>query len=286
VEQQVGLGLGITLGLGTAILFSLLVAFIRKDRSSQHPGRRALLQVGILFLPALPAYLWVWPSQTGSFQGAFQVLVYVYILAGTILIGLRSYHWDQLGVNGNGIGAGLVYGALLITGRSLVILAVDWGASLPAFDFLAVLSSLAYCILIGITEELLFRGLIYRVLVDWRGVRWAIWGSSVGFVLWHIFGHGPLVGAAMLLYGLTFALMRWRAGGITALIITHALVDFFGFQMLPDANVVDLGRPEIPHPFLLLAGLGLIAAVPLFLWLGHGKTGKIWQSLLAGRLRF
>ena len=280
MEKQIGLGLGIALGLGTAILFNFLIAYLRKNPSTHNPGINTLIQVGIMFLPAVPAYLWVWPNLQGSTQGTFQVLVYFYILAGTILIGLQFYNWDQLGVNRSGIGLGLVYGALLIAGRSLVVLSVDWKASLPAFNILTALGNLAYCLLIGITEELLFRGLVYRALLEMRSTRWAIWVSSIGFVLWHIFGQGPLVGAAMLLYGLIFALMRWRAGGITALIITHALVDFFAFQMLPDINVVDLGRPEVPHPFLLLAGLGLIAATPLFLWLGHDKVFKLHDETI------
>jgi membrane protease YdiL (CAAX protease family) len=177
-------------------------------------------------------------------------------------------------VNRHGIGLGLVYGSLLIIGRSLVILAVDWKAPIPDWNTLRVFGDLAYCIIIGVTEELLFRGLLYRVLIDWHGLRWAIWGTSIGFVFWHIFGQGPLIGAAMMLYGLLFALMRWRLGGITALIITHTLVDFFAFQMLPTTNVADLGRMEVPHPFWMMTGLILIVAVPLFLWLGHGKIFK------------
>ena len=53
----------------------------------------------------------------------------------------------------------------------------------------------------------------------------AIWGSSFGFLLWHVFGQGPLAGMATFVIGLLFALIRWRAGGILGLIIFHGLWD-------------------------------------------------------------
>jgi hypothetical protein len=27
-----------------------------------HPNLAALLEVGVMFLPAIPAYLWIWPN--------------------------------------------------------------------------------------------------------------------------------------------------------------------------------------------------------------------------------
>jgi hypothetical protein len=97
----------------------------------------------------------------------------------------------------------------------------------------------------------------------------------------------------MLLYGLIFALLRWRAGanrrpttaggsaafagdrlaplqsetgGILGLVIVHGLIDFLAAQMLPSIDVVGLGRPEVPQPWMLAAGLALIVGVPLGLW--------------------
>ena len=38
-----------------------------------------------------------------------------------------------------------------------------------------------YFALVGFIEELLFRGVIYRACDEWRGARWAIWGSALLF---------------------------------------------------------------------------------------------------------
>jgi hypothetical protein len=51
-------------------------------------------------------------------------------------------------------------------------------------------------------------------------------------------------------------------------------MDLAGALMLPSVDVVGLGRPEIPHPGLLLLGLASIVGVPLFLWLAYPRFLK------------
>jgi protein-S-isoprenylcysteine O-methyltransferase Ste14/membrane protease YdiL (CAAX protease family) len=231
------------------------------------PGPAALLELGLFFTPALPAYIWLWPNLTGIAEYIVQSLVYVYAILGSLFIGLRRWSRAELGLNKEGWGISLAAGMAIVAGRTLVILSVDWGVPSPSFSPLRILGeALFYFGLVGLGEELLFRGLLYQALDAWRGDRWAIWGSSLGFALWHVFGQGLLVGVAMLFYGLLFALMRWRAGGIVGLILIHGLIDFSAFLLLPDIHVAALERPEIPHPAVLLFGLALIAFTPLYLW--------------------
>ncbi len=240
----------------------------------------ALLEVGLLFLPAIPAYLWMWPNVQGESLLLANVVTYVYVLAGTLFIGLRRWSWQDLGVNTKGLWVSLLSGAALIAGRMLVVLAVDWGPPRQQLTMLRVLADLGfYLLLVGPVEELLFRGLVYRALLNRRGLRWAIWGSALAFVLWHIFGQGPLVGAAVLLYGLIFALMRWRAGGILGAAIVHGWMDIASLWLLPDGDVLGLGRPQLPHPGWLFLGLALIAAVPLYLWLLHSRVERLLQRV-------
>lgn len=201
-------------------------------RTRLSPSVAALMEVGILFLPAILAYLWLWPNMHGTTGEVVQSLVYLYVLAG----------------------------------RTLIILGVNWGVPLPsASDPLRLTwEILFYFALVGLVEELLFRGLLYCALVEWRGAAWAICGTSVGFVLWHIFGQGPLVGLAGLIYGIIFALIRWRAGGILGLILVHGLIDITAVHMLPEAPFAQ--QPQVASPWLIAAGYALLLAVPVYLW--------------------
>jgi membrane protease YdiL (CAAX protease family) len=256
-------------------------------RKPLHPSLSALLEIGILFLPAIPAYLWVWPKLEGVPLDIFQVFVYLYVLAGTLFIGLRRWNWDQLGLNRQGIWLTLACALFILGGRLMIIFSLAWGVPPPQFTWLHLAGNLVYYFgLVGLTEELLFRGVIYRLLEDWKGVRWAIWGSSFGFLLWHIFGQGPLAGGSALLIGLLFALIRWRAGGIVGLIILHALWDLENALLVSDTNAEILSPENIAsmhqtitqHQILVLTGTILMLVVPVYLWFVHPRVEGWWRG--------
>jgi membrane protease YdiL (CAAX protease family) len=251
-----------------------------QTKTSPHLSRSgsAFLELGLLFLPAIPAYLWLWPNVSGTQQLIAQSLTYVYVIVGSLVIGLRRWRPALLGFNTQGLRISLAAGLAILIGRTMIILSVDWGAPSPDFSAIRLLGeALYYFLLVGLGEELLFRGLLFRALQEWRGVGWAIWGSSMCFVLWHLFGQGPLAGAAMLLYGLIFALIRWRAGSILGLIFIHGLIDFSALLLLPDLNVTSLGRPDVASPLGLFIGLALIAFTPLYLWKIHPHNNSYLQ---------
>jgi membrane protease YdiL (CAAX protease family) len=200
------------------------------------------------------------------------------------LIGLRRWSLNELGVNRNGLGLSLACGLALLTGRLLAILSIDFNLEPPYLTLTGMVGDiLFYFLLVGLVEELLYRGLVYRALDEWLGVRWAIWGSSLGFGLWHIFGQGPLIGIATLLIGLIFALIRWRAGGILGLIVIHALWDLQAVWLVASSNadILTVIPPTIPHPILLTVGLALMLLVPIYLW----KVSPIFQAYAQKRLR-
>jgi membrane protease YdiL (CAAX protease family) len=242
-------------------------------------GLSALIEIGIMFLPAIPAYIWVWPKVSGMSETIFQTLVYLYVLAGTIIIGRRRWSWSELGINRQGIGLGLGCAVFFIIARFLIIKGFDWKVAPPTISMGSLIWSIFFYIaLVGLVEELLFRGLVYRALEDWRGIaptrraaRWAIWGSSFGFLLWHIFGQGVFVGISSLAIGLVFALIRWRAGGIVGLIFLHGLWDLESTLMVaPDnASIFGQGMPVMISPALILAGTVLLVMVPLYVWFLH-----------------
>jgi membrane protease YdiL (CAAX protease family) len=230
-------------------------------------GAHVLIEVGLLFLPGIPAYLWLWPNvkNTGWLEPG-QVLVYLYLFAGCLVIGRRRWTWAQLGLNRSGIGLSLICGAVLIAGRVLVTLSVDWPMEPPAVTIGQLLGDIVfYFVLVGFVEELLFRGVIYRALDEWRGTRWAIWGSALMFSVYHV-GWQGIAAVGMLLFGVIFAVIRWRAGGIVGLIVVHGLMDVIAMLMLPDMDILQLGRPNLISPLMLIVGYALIFIVPIYLW--------------------
>ena len=238
-----------------------------------------------MFLPGIPAFFWLWPALSHA-EGPnvretpwitwVQVVVYFYLLAGCLLIGLRRWSLAQLGLNRNGLGLSLLCGLAIFAGRTLVVLAVRWPRGPEPITLPRVAGDiLFYFGLVGLIEELIFRGLVYRALDEWRGARWAIWGSTVGFVLFHVGWRSPLQGLGAFIIGLIFAVIRWRAGGIVGLILTHGLIDVGALWMLPELRLEELGRPEITYPGYLLLGCALILVVPLYLWHLHPRVEQM-----------
>ncbi len=89
----------------------------RSDMKSKlPPGFSALLEVGVMFLPAIPAYLWLWPNVEGTSVWIANSLSDLYAIAGSLFIGLRRWSLDELGVNIKGLWLGLACGLAIVTG--------------------------------------------------------------------------------------------------------------------------------------------------------------------------
>jgi len=241
-----------------------------------HPGVSALIEVGVLFLPAIPAYIWLWPAVEGTrLFYPVQSLVYMYVLAGTFYIGLRRWDCGQLGLNKRGILPGLACGAVLIAERLLVHKALGFPLELRQFSFVRILGEVFfYFALVGFIEELLFRGLVYRALHDWRGHGLAILGSSIGFALWHVGWAGPLAITHFIL-GLVFALARWRGGGILGLIVAHGMFDLVAVELpLPVSieTVDQVLQLTIANRIPIIVGDVLLLALVVFLLRGWNNA--------------
>jgi hypothetical protein len=195
-----------------------------------------------------------------------QVLVYLYILAGCLVIGRRRWSWDQLGLNRRGLGLSLTSGAVVIVGRILMTLSVTWPGSSPTPTIRQLLGDIVfYFVFVGFIEELLFRGVVYRAFDEWRGARWAIWGSALMFGVYHA-GWQGVAAAGTVLFGVIFAVIRWRAGSIIGLAIVHGLMDVIASLMLPGLEVQQLRQVTLSSPLMLIAGYALILLVPIYLW--------------------
>lgn len=230
--------------------------------------KSAMLEVALLFLPAIPAYLWMWPAVEDTHSlFAVQSLVYLYFIAGAFFIGLRRWSLDRIGVNMKGLWFSLFCGLVMVVGRTMVLVATDVPlAIVPANAWGWLREAAFYFLLVGFGEELLFRGVLYRALEDWRGHRWAIWGSTLAFGVYHI-GNGGLLGIfAGLVIGAILGGIRWRAGGILGLSIAHGLIDLGVVEIAPDFSNSQLTQIGIDQPVLLLVGYALLVLLVIYLW--------------------
>jgi len=236
-----------------------------------HPSLAALAKVAIMFLPGIPAYLWLWPNVEGTaWFMPVQVAVYLYFLAGCLLIGLRRWNLSQLGLNRQGLGLSLICGTVFLVAWTLGRLATDLPMGLRPITFQRLVGEIVFYFgLVGLIEELLFRGLIYRALHDWRSARLAIWGSALAFGLYHIGWQGPLGALGCSVVGVIFGVIRWRAGGIVGLILIHGLLDVIAEEIWPSLTIEQVSQVHVVHPALGILSDVLLLAVLIYLWKFH-----------------
>jgi membrane protease YdiL (CAAX protease family) len=242
------------------------------------PSQSALVEIGILFLPAIPAFLWLWPNVGGTIWNTpVQSAVYVYFIAGALFIGLRRWNRDQLGLNRHGIGLSLACGVLLVLARTFALLSTNIPLSLQFLTLTRWVGEIVFnFLLVGVGEELLFRGLMYHALEEWRGVRWAIWGTTLAFGLWHV-GGGLLGFAGGAIYGVLFGVIRWRAGGIAGLMIAHGLLDITTTAIVPENPLQYFNQVQVVQPLLALLTIILLVGIPVYLWQAS-RIKTLWRK--------
>lgn len=231
--------------------------------------RSAILELAVLFLPAVPALIWLWPNlHDEKIHTAVQAAAYVYVLAGVLWIGRRRWSWEELGIRRRGFWLGALCGGVLIPLRILALLGFRLPVDFKPIQALPFLWDVVfYFCFVALTEELLYRGLLFRALKDGWGPAAAVIGSAAGFALWHIGWAGPLV-ISHFVIGLYFGLIRRRSQGILGLIAAHGLYDLFALQLaepIPlDRILQAIARREVEAGWLLL-GDGLLVGSVIFL---------------------
>ena len=190
------------------------------------------------------------------------------VVAPAFLIAMMAWlRWDRLGV------------APPTPARALILL---W---LPLLYIAAILTSVAVSgfpppatiafvfvntLLVGISEELMFRGILFRGALSRMTIWKAIWLSCILFGLIHalnVFLTGDLTAAllqavAAFMSGVLFIALRIRTGSLYPLIIIHALWDFSLFVGLP-ASAATAAAPTL-SPIAMAAPVLLV--LPLFLY--------------------
>lgn len=237
-------------------------------RIKSNPSLSALAEVLLLFTPAVPAYLWLWPAVEGTrWLTPVRIVVYLYFLVGSLVIGLRRWSLSQLGLNGQGIFLSLGCGLAFVLGRTLVLIGTSLWEGFRPIGLLQLAGDVLYCFLaVGLAEELLFRGLIYHALDTLRGPRLAVWGSALAFGFYHVGVGGVLGFIAGLLSGVILGAIRLRGGGIVGPVLVHGLIDVTAIEMAPEVTTWDFSRVAFPHPLLIAAGYLVIVGLLVFLW--------------------
>jgi membrane protease YdiL (CAAX protease family) len=242
--------------------------------------RSAIIELGILFIPSIPALIWLWPNiRDQTVHYVVQSLAYLYVLAGVLFIGLRRWSWDQLGLNLRGFRLSLSCGGAMVLLR--IIAQSAFGQPIEFIPFRLgpfAVNFIYYFFFVGFVEELLFRGLLFRALEDWRGPVWAVVGSSAAFALWHIGWAGPLM-IGHFVAGLFFGLVRWRSASIPGLVIVHGLDDFLAVEtanlLAADQILQALAGRTMVVPWLVLGDCVFFGVVIFLIWIyprvGRGK---------------
>jgi membrane protease YdiL (CAAX protease family) len=230
-------------------------------------SQTTLAWLALLFFPALPAYLWIWPRLSGQAELVFQVFVYLYLLAGGLAIGLRWWSRPELGWTRCNFWPGMFAGGLYILSVTLGLIALNLAAingthSLPALAW----ELFFYIALVGLTEEWIFRGLLYAALDEWRGAAAAILGSTLAFGLYHLGSQGWMGVFSTMIFGLFAALVRWRTGSILSLIVVHGLYDVIVTNLLPGGLAPNLGQIQVEQRLLILLADALFFAAFFYIW--------------------
>lgn len=207
-----------------------------------------------------------------------QSAVYLYLLAGCLVIGLRRWNLSQLGLNRRGIWMSLVCGMLMIAAFTLGRLAIDMPMNPRPLTIKRLVSEIVfYFFLVGLVEELLFRGLIYLALDTWIGTGAAVLGSALAFGLFHIGWAGALGMLGLAFIGVLFAMIRWRAEGVIGLILVHGLYDVLSLELYPYALERDIPSLVVQRPGLAVLADLLILAVILYLWKIHPRLQPLLE---------
>ncbi len=105
-----------------------------------------------MFLPAIPAYLWLWPNVKGT--GWFvpvQAAVCLYFMAGSLIIGLRRWSSRDLGLNRDGIGLSLACGAVFLAAQVAGRFAVNLPFEPQPVSLAGLIGDIAfYFVLVGL----------------------------------------------------------------------------------------------------------------------------------------
>jgi len=170
---------------------------------------------------------------------------------------------------------------LVISGFGLSFLLVEVSGWIPTPAFIEemfreimsgnpVAKLIALVVIAPITEEMLFRGLIFREFARRYSMRHAIFGSAALFALFHL---NPWQAVVAFPVGVLAAWLVLRTGSIIPGIVLHAALNFTSsFLLVPVGSLFGQDEdkmyalPHLPWPMLAVGGVATILGL-MGLWL-------------------
>lgn len=143
-----------------------------------------LLQIILQKLPIDKSLLQVWPALLSAACCCFMYRVYVRTIEQrpvTEFAGTYAARETGLGMAGGALLFCAALGALYLAGAYRVTAIVSWSVMIKPFFMMVV---------VGFLEEILFRGIIFRILQNWLGSWTALFLSVVVFALAHMGNQG------------------------------------------------------------------------------------------------
>lgn len=187
-------------------------------------------------------------------------------LGAALLVVFGVASWRRMGIVGDP--GSFLAGMRLLAPAGLLVICPTVGAALaggnplidPDLSLELGVAFVALALVVSISEELWFRGLLVDALQSARRPWLTIIGSAVLFAVPHIPG-GPAAAlnaaAVGLAVGIPFTVVRLQVGSLWPLITWHAIIDTWAF--LHTAAVTAEGLPDLLDAAAMLVLPALIA---------------------------
>ena len=210
---------GIILALFLALIIYLVIPLVRLGQDVIDCAESLVL---------IPFYVLLTSSLPWFFLSQELLLPAVY----TAVLALCGWHIYRKNINLKDIGfrheklllhllIGVMVGIPLGVGEYFIITPT---AAFPTFEIKYLLRDLIYMVcFVGLGEELLFRGLVQRDMVNLFGWRWGLFGASLMFGVMHLVWRSVPEFFFTFGAGLLFGFLYYKTKSLTAPIIAHGI---------------------------------------------------------------
>lgn len=221
---------GITIALVLVLLiYTMVSAFPFEQRISNSAESLALIPLYILFTSSLPWFFvnqqYLLPAVYSCILGLVTWHIYQKKLSLKQIIGFSRKHFPKYLLLGLAIG---------IPMGTVEYFILRIAPAFPAFEIKYFFRDFAYMLLfVGIGEEMLFRGLIQKDLIEAFGWKWGLLGASILFAVMHMTWRSLPELGFVFIAGLVLGFIYWKTKSLVAPIMLHGVNNTMLVAVLP-----------------------------------------------------